>query len=128
MYKNRYYTMSLYYRKQRGSAVNNRLNHFCDDLIMHYFKHLQKIHRIYYLPLKVFTQSVSFLTYQNIDSYEDLISIIISVVLNFIIPFNVFALSRAIPFFQMKKINGEINDQNEVSINPSPIIITGAQS
>ena len=29
----------------------------------------------------------------------------------------------------MKKINGEINDQNEVSINPSPIIITvGAQS
>ena len=78
--------------------------------------------------MKVFTQSVSFLTYQNIDSYKDLISIIISVVLNFIIPFNVFALSRAIPFFQMKKINGEINDQNEVSINPSPIIITGAQS
>ena len=28
----------------------------------------------------------------------------------------------------MKPINSEINDQNEVSINPSPIIITGAQS
>ena len=55
------------------------------------------------IPLKVFTQSVSFLTYQNIDSYEDLISIIISVVLNFIMPFNVFALSRAIPFFSNEK-------------------------